>query len=76
MTGNVISFPGGEGGGEPPRDLTADEILTSCLGKYEEVLIVGLNANKGQLITTLGLEDSVYELSRAIYKLHGYLEGR
>ena len=78
MTGRVISFPGGvgQGGDETPPEVTADEILTAAVGKYENVLIIGLTPTKAQCITTISLEQSVYELSRAMYKLHGYIEGR
>lgn len=70
MTDNVIKLHKDKGGNEPPPGPTADEILTAALGKYEDVIVIGVKADSGSCISTMGLDQAVFELSRAIHKLH------
>jgi hypothetical protein len=82
MTDNVIHLTGvkGETGkietpkDETPRGPTADEILTEALGKYTDVIVIGVAQDKAQCISTMTLDEAVYELSRAMHRLHCHID--
>ena len=78
MTDNVIHLPGVQGDTpqtpEPPQGPTSDEVLTDALGKYKDVIIIGVSDDKAQCISTMTLDEAVYELSRAMHRLHCYID--
>lgn len=65
---------GGKDEPPPPDGPTADEVLESAMGKYTDVIVIGLRDDAAQCISTVGLDQAVYELSRAIHKLHIYID--
>lgn len=71
---SVVSFPGGKE--PPPKDPSADEVLMSAVGKYKEVVLIGINHNKAQCVSSVPITQAIFELSRALHRLHGYLEGK
>jgi hypothetical protein len=73
MNDNVVEFPGKE---DKPKGhvLTADEALKSSVGRFTDVLIIGINEDSTKLISTITGPDSVYELSRALHVLHRCLD--
>ncbi len=67
----VVNFPGTNGPAkEEKRDVSADEILAAALGQFEDVVIIGIAPGKAQCISTLPLQLAVFELSRAIHRIH------
>lgn len=73
---NIVTFPGvdPEKAKEKPVNATADEALLAALGRYDEVIIIGINASGGQCISSMPLRDAVYELSRAMHRIHEHME--
>ena len=73
---NIVSFPGVEKpvGPEPEKRVSADQILEAAMGKYDDVILIGLGLKKSQCVSTVAIQDAIYELSRAIYKLHIYMD--
>ena len=73
---NIVSFPGvdTEKPKEKPAEATADEALLAALGRYDDVIIIGLNAGGGQCVSSMPLREAVYELSRAIHRIHDHME--
>lgn len=68
----VVNFPG-TNGPETPEDkdeVTADETLLAAMGKFEDVVIIGIGPGKAQCISTLPMQLAVFELSRAIHRIH------
>ena len=74
MTDNILRFPGSEGPEESRQEFTADDALTKCIGKFDAVIIIGLNDNKAQCVSSVPLDEAIYELSRAIHILHRYID--
>ena len=75
MTDNVIHLSGVKADANPePSGPTADEILTEALGKYDSVILIGIKDEKSVCISTMGLDEAVYELSRAMHRLHCYID--
>lgn len=67
----IVNFPGTNGPDKKEEDeVTADEILMAALGKYEDVVIIGVAPGKAQCISTLPMQLAVFELSRAIHRIH------
>ena len=69
----VVNFPGTNGpekGEEKPKEVSADDILTASIGQFEDVVIIGLGPGKAQCISTLPLQLAVFELTRAIHRIH------
>lgn len=68
---NVVSFPG-TNGPEKNEDsgVSADEVLAAALGQFEDVVIIGIGPGKAKCISTLPLQLAVFELSRAIHRIH------
>lgn len=73
MTDNVIHLSPVDTQKEP-QGPTADELLTEALGKYQDVIIIGVSNDKAQCISSLGLDSAVYEVSRALHRLHCYID--
>ena len=73
MTDNIVNFPGVDGPGEK-QEFSADDALTKCLGKYEDLIIIGITADKAQCVSTVLLDEAIYELSRAQHMLHRYID--
>lgn len=71
---SVVSFPGGNP--PPPKEPSADEVLMAAIGKYKEVVVIGINERKAQCVSSVPITQAIFELSRALYRLHGYLEGK
>lgn len=68
---NIVDFPGTKGSEQDPgEEIVADDVLKSALGRYEDVVIIGIKGDGAQCISTLSLSRSIFELSRAIHKLH------
>lgn len=68
----VVNFPG-TNGPEPTKEekrVTADDVLMAALGKYEDVVLIGIGPNKAQCISTVPIQWAVYELTRAIHRIH------
>ena len=68
----VVNFPGTNGPEskeEKPR-VTADDVLTAALGEFEDVIVIGVGPNKAKCISSLPLQLAVFELSRAIHRIH------
>lgn len=78
MTDNIIHLSGVKGtmADEPrePTGPTPDEILNECVGKYEDIIVIGITQDKSQCLSTMGLDEAVYELSRALHRLHCYID--
>ena len=73
MTDNVFQFPGTESK-ESPAEFTADDALKKCLGVYKDVIIIGIANEKAQCVSTVALDEAIYELSRAIHILHRHID--
>lgn len=76
MNDNVVEFPGAkeEVKIDPALSAAADEVLQLAVGRYEEVIVIGIKANAAQCITSLALGQTIFELSRAIHKLHDAID--
>lgn len=69
---NIVNFPGTNGPEkreEKPR-VTADDVLMAALGEFEDVIVIGVGLNKAKCISSLPLQLAVFELSRAIHRIH------
>lgn len=68
----VVNFPGTNGPEktEAEKRVTADDVLMAALGKYDEIVIIGIKPGKAQCISTVPIQLAVYELSRAIHRIH------
>lgn len=66
----VVNFPGTNGPEREVPEVSADEILMASMGKFEDVIIIGIGPGKAQCISTMPLQLAVYELSRAIHRIH------
>lgn len=73
MKDNIVEFPGVEEKSKT-RHLTADDALTSSIGRFTDVVIIGINDDSTKLISTVSGPDSIYELSRALHVLHRCLD--
>ena len=69
---NIVSFPGTKGPEPTPEEkrITADDILLAAMGKYDEVVLIGIGPGKAQCISTVPIQLAVFELSRAIHRIH------
>lgn len=75
MSENVINFPGFDGPkGDDTPQISADDALEHCKGKFDDVIIVGISNSRGQCVSTVGLDEAIYELSRAIHILHNFID--
>ena len=75
MTDNIVNFPGSDRPeDEPSPEFTADHALEKCMGKFDEVVIIGIGVGKAQCVSTVPLDEAIYELSRAIHILHRYID--
>lgn len=75
---NIVSFPGvdkPDGGKENPY-VDADTLLQAAIGKYDDVVLIGLGPSKSQCVSSVAIQDAIYELSRAIYKLHVFMDAQ
>ena len=68
----VVNFPGTNGPEKTPEEkrVTADDVLKAALGKFEDVVLIGIGPVNSQCISTIHIELAVYELSRAIHRIH------
>lgn len=67
----VVNFPGTNGPEkESDTGISADEVLAAALGQFEGVVIIGIGPGKAKCISTLPLQLAVFELSRAIHRIH------
>jgi len=68
----IVNFPGTNGPEktEEAKRVTADDVLIAAMGKYDEVVLIGIAPGKAQCISTMPIQLAVYELSRAIYRIH------
>lgn len=68
----VVNFPGTNGPDQKDDapEVGADDILLASMGKFEDVVIIGIGPGKAQCISTLPLQLAVFELSRAIHRIH------
>ena len=73
MTDNIISFPG-TSKDEPEDRMTADELIEMARGRFDEVIILGSRGEGAQCLSTMPVDEAIYELSRAIHILHNYLD--
>lgn len=73
MSDNIVSFPGSDAK-EESNKFTADDALNKCLGRYEDVIVIGLGKGKAQCVSSIPLDETIYELSRAIHILHRYID--
>lgn len=74
---NVVEFPGkseNTSSIKMTERASADEILELAKGKFEDVIIIGMNPGGSKCISSIDVEESIFQLSRAIYKLHGALD--
>lgn len=76
MNDNVIEFgkKPAEKRDEPPQGPSADEILRDAIGKYQGVVLIGVNKERAQCLSTLSLDEAVYEVSRALHRLHCFID--
>lgn len=74
MTDNIVRFPGSDDPESTQPEFTADDALQKCIGKYKEVVIIGVGDGKAQCVSTVPLDEAIYELSRAIHILHRYID--
>lgn len=60
---NVVQFRGSANIGDDDIALPADALLEDCLGEYEEVVILGIDAT-GEMVVTGNISDisQVYEM--------------
>jgi hypothetical protein len=75
MTDNVIKLV--KGGTEPPDEPPinpADDILNAALGKFQDVIVIGVREDAAQLISSLPLDEAVFELSRAMHRVHCHID--
>lgn len=69
----VVNFPGTNGPEkeeEKTKEVGADDVLTAAIGQFEDVVVIGLGPGKAQCISTLPLQLAVFELTRAIHRIH------
>jgi len=68
----IVNFPGTNGpeSKEDKSRVTADDVLTAALGEFEDVIVIGVGPNKAKCISSLPLQLAVFELSRAIHRIH------
>ena len=68
----IVNFPGTNGPEPAPEEkrITADDILLAAMGKYDEVVLIGIGPGKAQCISTVPIQLAVFELSRAIHRIH------
>jgi len=68
----IVNFPGTNGPEktEEAKRVTADDVLIAAMGKYDDVVLIGIAPGKAQCISTMPIQLAVYELSRAIYRIH------
>lgn len=70
----IVNFPGTNGpettDAAPKREVTADDVLTAALGQFDEVVLIGIGPNRSQCISTVPLQLAVFELTRAIHRIH------
>ena len=68
----IVNFPGTNGPEKTPEEkrVTADDILAAALGKYEDVVMIGIGPGKAQCISTMPMQWTIFELSRAIHRIH------
>lgn len=73
---NIVNFPGwgGDKKEEMVNSIVADDALKAALGRYKDVIIIGITETGGQCISSMPLKDAVYELSRAIHRIHDYMD--
>lgn len=67
----VVNFPGTSGPEkESDTGVSTDDVLTAALGKFEDVVIIGIGPGQAKCISTMPLQLAVFELSRAIHRIH------
>jgi hypothetical protein len=68
----IINFPGTNGPEktEAEKRVTADDVLRAAMGQYDEVVLIGIAPGKAQCISTMPIPLAVYELSRAVHRIH------
>lgn len=68
----IVNFPGTSGPDQKDvkPEVGADDVLAAALGQYEDVILIGLGPGKAQCISTMPLQLAVFELSRAIHRIH------
>ena len=67
----VVNFPGTNGPiTENKKKVSADEVLAAALGQFDDVVIIGIGVGKARCISTMPLQLAVFELSRAIHRIH------
>ena len=68
----IVNFPGTNGPEAAPEEkrITADDVLLAAMGKYDEVVLIGIGPGKAQCISTVPIQLAVFELSRAIHRIH------
>ena len=68
----IVNFPGTNGPekAEEEKRVTADDVLLAAIGKYDDVVLIGIGSNKAQCISTVPIQLALYELSRAIHRIH------
>ena len=67
----VVNFPGTNGPiTEKKKEVSADEVLAAALGQFDDVVIIGIGVGKARCISTMPLQLAVFELSRAIHRIH------
>lgn len=74
MTDNVVEFPGSKPGETKDAPITADEALKMCEGKFTDVIVLGIKDGRAQCVSTVAVDEAIYELSRAIHILHNYID--
>jgi len=70
---NVVAFPGTNGpetDSSKEKEVCADDILAAALGQFDDVVLIGIGPGKARCISTMPLQLAVFELSRAIHRIH------
>lgn len=69
----IVNFPGTNGPeskDSPEKKIGADDVLAAALGQFDDVVLIGIGPGKAQCISTLPIQLAVFELSRAIHRIH------
>jgi hypothetical protein len=75
MTDNVIKLvKDGAEPPDPPDVPLADDILSAAIGKFTDVIIIGVRDDAAQLISSMSLDEAIFELSRAMHRVHLHID--
>lgn len=67
----IVNFPGTNGPDKGEVNfVTADDVLKAAIGQFEDVVLIGIGPGKAKCISSVPLQLAVFELSRAIHRIH------